>query len=263
MHHVARGEVFAGILVQGLVELADQLLEDRPHLGIGDFVGVEVYVLEALEDLVQQLRFLQLVDGVVEPKVLQHVDHVRAESRDVVTQVLGQVRVVAEQLFEVVERGVVEGESGRAAELLVGVVELAFVLGVSVPHGLARGREHAVEPTQDGEREDHVLVMAALEGVADEVRDGPDEGDDFGVVHAAAPAYRDRLARHLRSEGARRFEVFRSHARGKSAHHYPSRRSCQKALTGAGTPISAAFWPLRNTSGGTARRIKGSFGPDF
>ena len=58
-----------------------------------------------------------------------------------------------------------------------------LVLGVGAPHGLAGGREYAVEPPQDSEGEDDVLVMAAFEGIADEVSDGPDEGGDFGVVH--------------------------------------------------------------------------------
>lgn len=68
--------------------------------------------------------------------------------------------------------------------MLLGVLELALVLGVHLPDPLAGRREHAVEPSQDGEREDDVLLVAALEGVADEVGDGPDEGGNFGVVHA-------------------------------------------------------------------------------
>ena len=41
-----------------------------------------------------------------------------------------------------------------------------------------------VEPPEDGEREDHVLVLAALEGVADEIRNSPDETCDLAVMHS-------------------------------------------------------------------------------
>ena len=54
MHDVARREVLAGILVQRLVELPDQLLEDRAHRRVVDLVRVQVHVLETLEHLEQE-----------------------------------------------------------------------------------------------------------------------------------------------------------------------------------------------------------------
>ena len=79
-HHqvddVARGEVLAGVLVQRLVELADQLLEDRAHLVVVDPVRVQVDVLEALHHQEEQPRLVQLGDGVVEVELLQHLAHV-------------------------------------------------------------------------------------------------------------------------------------------------------------------------------------------
>jgi len=36
MHDIARREVLAGILVEGLVELPDQFFEDRSHCGVVD-----------------------------------------------------------------------------------------------------------------------------------------------------------------------------------------------------------------------------------
>jgi hypothetical protein len=66
MDDVAGGEVLARILVQGLVELPDQLLEDRPHRGVVDHVGMQVDVLEALHHLEQESRFVELADRVVE-----------------------------------------------------------------------------------------------------------------------------------------------------------------------------------------------------
>ena len=124
VHDVARREVLAGVLVERLVELPDQLLEDRPHRGVVDLVGVEVDVLEALQHLEEQPGLVELADGVVEVELLQHLAHVRAEAGDVVAQVGGEVRRVGEELVEVVARGVVEGEAGGLAELRVEVLEL-------------------------------------------------------------------------------------------------------------------------------------------
>jgi hypothetical protein len=44
--------------------------------------------------------------------------------------------------------------------------------------------QHAVQPAQDGQRQDDVLVLTPLEGVADQVRDAPEEADDLAMVHA-------------------------------------------------------------------------------
>ena len=62
MHHVAGREVPTRVLVQRLVELADQLLEDRPHRRVVDLLGMQVDVLEALgriavsADVLERLR---------------------------------------------------------------------------------------------------------------------------------------------------------------------------------------------------------------
>ena len=184
MHDISRREVLAGILVQRLVELPDQLLEDRAHRGVVDLVRVQVDVLEALEHLEQQPRLVELADRVVEVELLQHLAHVRAEAGDVVAQVRRQMRRVGEELVEVVAGGVVEREARDPAELRVEVLELlAPKLGLFRQHLLLRAGQHAVQAAQDGERQDDVLVLAALEGIADEVRDAPEEADDLAMVH--------------------------------------------------------------------------------
>src|SRR5690606_22860874 len=89
-------------------------------------------------------------------------------------------------VLAVVARRVVDGGCGCPAVLLVEVLEPAGgQLGLSGEHFLFRGRQDAVEPAQNGQGEDYVLVLAALERVADEVRDAPDEADDFAVVRCS------------------------------------------------------------------------------
>jgi hypothetical protein len=99
-------------------------------------------------------------------------------------QVGGNVRRVAEQLVEIVPRSVVEGETRRFAQLGVEVMQpLAAELSLALQHlPFGRGKD-AVEAAQHGERQDHILVLAALERIADQVRDAPDEADNLAVIH--------------------------------------------------------------------------------
>ena len=187
--HVPRREVLAGVLVKRLVELPDQLLEDRPHGRVVDRVGMEVQRPEPLHDLVQQLRLVELADRVVEVEPLDDLPHLIAEPDDVVAQVRGQRGRVAEEALEVVSRRVVEGELRRLLELRVHVFEAQPPqFGLPCEHLRLGRREHAIESPQHGQREDHVLVLPPLEGVPNQVRDIPDETDDLRVRHLLKPA---------------------------------------------------------------------------
>ena len=119
VHHqaddLARGEVLAGVLVERLVERADQFLEDGAHLVVGDRVGVQVDRLEALHHQEEQPGLVQLGDGVVEVELLQHLAHVVGEAVDVGAQVGGQVGRIGQQPLEGEGRGVVERIAGGLA----------------------------------------------------------------------------------------------------------------------------------------------------
>jgi len=193
MDHVPRREVLAGVLVEGLVEPADQLLEDRPHRRVVHRVRMEIDLAEALQHLEEQAGLVELADRVVEIEPLDHLPHVLAEARDVVAEVGGRLRRVGQKPVEVVAGGVVEGEAGGSLQLAAPVFQAAVAqLGVPRQDLLLGGSEDAVEAAEDGEREDHVLVLPALEAVADQVRDVPDEADDFGVGHGVASSLTKR-----------------------------------------------------------------------
>ena len=185
MDHIAGGEVLAGVLFQRLVELPDELLEDGAHGEVVDRVRVEIHlrIAEPLHHLEQQPRLVELGDGVVEVELLQHLAHVGAEPGDVVAQVLRDVGGVGQQLGEVVAGGVVEGESGGGLKQPLGVLDLVLVPGLNLHHLPLAGGQHAVEPAQHRERQNHVLVLPTLEGIANQVRHTPDEADDLAVVH--------------------------------------------------------------------------------
>ena len=190
MDHVAGGEVLAGVLFQRLVELPDELLEDRAHGEVVDRVRVEIHlrIAEPLHHLEQETRLIELGDGVVEVELLQHLAHVGAEPGDVVAQILRDVGGVGQQLGEVVAGRVVEGESGGGLKQPLGVLDLVLVPGLDLHHLQLAGGQHAVEPAQHGERQNHVLVLPTLEGVANQVRHPPDEADDLAVVHVGSIA---------------------------------------------------------------------------
>ena len=58
---------------------------------------------------------------------------------------------------------------------MFGLKPAMWLRRLSLEDGLLRAREHTVQATKYGERQDHILVLAALEGVADEVSDAPEE----------------------------------------------------------------------------------------
>jgi len=165
--------------MRGVRRAAAALLEDGAHGVVGHRVRVQVDLAEALHHLEQQAGVVELGDRVVEVELLDHLPHVGREALDVVAQVVGQRRRVGEQAAEVVERGVVEGEAGLGAQQVVEVVDPVAVLGIGGQHRRLGRRQHAVEAPQHGQRQDDVLVLAALEGVAQQVGDAPQEADDL------------------------------------------------------------------------------------
>ena len=80
---VTRRVVVTGGLVRGLVELADDVLERVPHVGVGHDIGVQVDGAEGLNDLAQETGLLQGDDLLLEVEVLEHID-IGGEPVDVV-----------------------------------------------------------------------------------------------------------------------------------------------------------------------------------
>ena len=113
VHHqpdrVPRGEVLTSGLVRGLGELSDQVLEEVPHVGVGDRLWVEVDLGELGHDQVQPPLLVQGGDLVVELEPFEHVD-VGREPVGVLDQVGAEPVGVGFQPGHVVLGGVVEGK---------------------------------------------------------------------------------------------------------------------------------------------------------
>ena len=193
-HHqpddLARGEVVARGLVGKLVEAADQVLEDEPHLLVRHPVRVQIDAAELRDDHVEDVRFAHLLDLGLELEVLdEDAAHVGGEALEVAHQVLGDVVGVALELLEVEGRAVVEALAGGLVEDAVqGLAPEPAALAPLVlgQHPGLGGREHAVEAAQHGHRQHHPLVLRRAVGAAQQVRDLPDQVGEVGVVGCRA-----------------------------------------------------------------------------
>ena len=116
VHHqpddLARREVVAGGLVGQLVEAADEVLEDQPHLLVRHRIRVQVHVAELGDDEVEDVRLAHLLDLVLELEELEDGADVRREALDVADEVLLDVVGVALELLEVERRVIVEALAG-------------------------------------------------------------------------------------------------------------------------------------------------------
>ncbi len=167
VHHqpddLAGGEVLPGGLVAGLREAPDQLLEDVAHGDVGDGGRGDVKVGELSDDGVEQPGLVEPLDVLLEAVLHQHVGGAGREPRDVGAEVGGDVLGVVEQPSEVQRRGVIEGDARYSLQHLGPVVEaLALQVGVLREYRRLRRRERGVEPSQDGQRQDHPPILVGL-----------------------------------------------------------------------------------------------------
>ena len=180
-HHVARGEVFAGVVIGGLGELADQVLKHQAHVVVGQAAGVQVNAAELLRHQVQQVGTFQLDQPVVEAEVLEDLPGVGREAGQVLLQVGpgggGSQRVQA------VLAGVVERRAGHGGQHQVDVYTGAGQRGVPVAHGIAGGLQHTFQAPQHGEGQDDAAVQRRPKGAAQGVGDVPDEVAEGLLIH--------------------------------------------------------------------------------
>jgi hypothetical protein len=125
-------------------------------------VGVQVESGELLGDQVEQLGLVQPLDRAAKSKCSKIVAHVGREALDVAVQVGADVVLVAHQLAHVERRHVVEVQAGLALDEGLEGDAGGLLGGVLLEHlGLGR-RQHAVQPAQHRERQDHPAVLDCL-----------------------------------------------------------------------------------------------------
>ena len=207
LHHVARGEVFARLLVVLLVEPPDQLLEDGAHrvvvepfepdgaVPVHDGPGTEVdgVVEELLDEVAEGVGLDKGRNLVAKLELVEDLLHVGGEAVEVRLEVGAQLLSPGSvgEIAKPERRSVVEGLAGRLAKggVLVrnlGRVEARF----HAEHRVIRRFQHGVQAADDGHGQDDVAVLAPHIDVTQHVvRDAPDEVADVQAAHAPHPSH--------------------------------------------------------------------------
>ena len=177
--HLARGEVFSGLLSALFREPAEQLLVDVAHFQGRELVGTELQFLVLVQDRRQAVVLYHLADGGAVVEVLDDIVDVFREAVDVGPKVCFQERVVF--FVDLAERPVrLVGERGRAdlqpfhqlREFILGELgALRKDLGRLVPPPLD---EDALQTPDDDYGQDDVLVLVGLELTAQPLGRLPD-----------------------------------------------------------------------------------------
>jgi len=136
---------------------------------------VQVDILEAPQQAIEQVALGQAVDLLVDVEPLEGRARLGTEAVDIVAQVGRDALGVRQQGVEGEAAGVIELLPGGAlqdgVELLDPVLE-AVVLG---QHGVFGGREHGVEAAQQHKGQGHAPELGRLIVAAQGLRDRPDQ----------------------------------------------------------------------------------------
>ncbi len=188
IHHesddFARREMFSGLFVRLLRPDPDELLEDVAHLRVVHALGgeIDLRIDEGLDDLEEDVLLGHGGDLLAELEAVDDGLDVRREVVDVPVEVWRKLVGIVEEPRQIEPREIVELALRDRGELRaddrLGLRLDLFVLGED--RSLCR-REDAVEPPQDGKRQDDLAVFVPFVGAAQEIADAPDEAGDLGV----------------------------------------------------------------------------------
>ena len=95
-HYFTRRIVVASGRIVGLIEAADQILEQQPHLNIADRFGMQIDLGKATDDQVQHIGVPHALNlgGEIEVAV-KDVTHIRREAVDIGLEMLVQIICIA------------------------------------------------------------------------------------------------------------------------------------------------------------------------
>ena len=153
-------------------------------MGVIDGAGMEVEAGELLHDLVEKVGAVQPLELIEELIALEDVAGVGTEAVDVSDEVGLDVGGVGQQFFEVERRGVIEILPGLAEQERSQRQREMFALLVFFQHRGLGVFQHAVQPAQQGERQDHLTVVGLLVIAAQEIGDRPQKSGGGGEIHS-------------------------------------------------------------------------------
>ena len=150
--------------------------------------GVEVDVGELLGHQIKQLGLGQPVDLGVEFEALEDVADRGRKRLHVGEEVFPDMVLVAHQLLHVQGRRVEEVLPGLAQQERLRVEPGLLPGGQFGQHGGLGLLQHAIEPPQHGEWQDHLAIFGLLVVASQQIGHGPDEGGQIVGSNGLPPS---------------------------------------------------------------------------
>lgn len=172
-----------GGFVRQFGKLADEFLEDEPHLRMADGFGMQIDVREFLGDEIQQPGLGEPVNLVVEVERFKDITHGRGKGLQIRKEIFLDVVLIPHQLFHV-ERGRVIEKLPRLPQQERLGIHPGLRPDVEFLQDRGLGRfEHAIQPPEDGERQNDLPILGLLVVPAEEIGDGPDKRGKIRIGH--------------------------------------------------------------------------------
>ncbi len=109
------------------------------------------------------------------------------QAEDIGAQVRSDVVLIAHERFQIETRGVVERLPGPLPQERIGRHALGVPQRQLLEHRLFCRCQHAIDPTQHREREDHLAIVRLLVVTPQQIGDTPEEGGQGLLVQGTAP----------------------------------------------------------------------------
>jgi hypothetical protein len=175
VHHqaddLARREMLPRCLVRQFCEASDELLEDEAHLGVIDFVRVQIDLRKPLGDEVEQLVLGKPVDLGHKVESLEDIADRGREALNVGEKVLSDIVLIAHELAHIERRHIGEALPGFAQDERLRVQPRLLLLSVFAQHGPLGGFQNAVQTPENSEGQDDLAIVGLLVVAAQKVRD--------------------------------------------------------------------------------------------
>src|SRR5690606_38925261 len=162
-NYFTRSVVFSGGFVRRFRETSDQLLEDVPHVSIGDRIWMQVDLGEPGNDKVQEVRLVEASNLLFEPEVIHDLLGTWRKALYVTHKVEGDVIWSGQKGLEVELADVVEAVSRNPCEDRLYILDASALQVFIFTKNLVLGPfQDAIEPSQHRKRKDDATVLRLL-----------------------------------------------------------------------------------------------------
>jgi len=115
-------------------------------------------------------------------KLFDNFAHRRAVGIDVEPEIFPDVFWIIQKLFEIVLRSIVKAVAAGLFQNTVRVLQLPFILLMFFENIRLCFFKRAIQPAQDREGQDNILIFGALKIIAQKIGDAPDKINDMLMI---------------------------------------------------------------------------------